>query len=70
MLLINRYTCPMKEKVSIQAHLIEDKKLVKSWGKMDIADIDIFSKYDFVLIVDVVRAKNLTDVNITSGGEL
>lgn len=70
MLIINRYTCPITGKVSIQAHEIKDFNLVKSYGKMTIDDITIFSRFENVLICDVVRASNLPDVQLLQGVEL
>lgn len=71
MLLINRYTCPMRpDNSSIQAHLIENGVVTKSYGKMDVSCISMFKDHELVLICDVVRASNLKDVNLVSGGEL
>lgn len=70
MLIINRYTCPIHQKVSIQAHHLKDDGEVKSYGKMSIDDLELFSSHDNVLICDVVRASNLKDINILKGNEL
>lgn len=70
MLVINRYTCPMHQKVSIQAHHIKADGTVKSYGKMSIDDIDIFENHQKVLICDVVRAANLKEVNLFFGSQL
>lgn len=70
MLVINRYTCPITKRVSIQAHVIDDNGDIKSYGKMSIDDIDIFKSHDKIIICDVVRAKNLADINVIKGAEL
>lgn len=64
MLIINRYTCPINGKISIQAHVIENSKLVKSYSKMITDDISLFSNYDTILVCDVVRASNLPTINL------
>ncbi len=64
MLVINRYTCPINGKISIQAHVIENNKLVRSYSKMITDDISLFNHHDTILICDVVRASNLANINI------
>lgn len=70
MLIINRYTCPIHQKVSIQAHHLKDDGTVKSYGKMTIDDLELFEGHQNVLICDVVRASNLKDINLLKGSEL
>lgn len=70
MLVINRYTCPIHGKVSIQAHNIKADGTIKSYGKMSIDDIDIFENHQNVIVCDVVRAANLKDINTMYGSQL
>lgn len=64
MLVINRYTCPIKGKITIMAHEIKQGVLVKSYNKMVGLDLDFFSQHKFIIVCDVVRSVNLKDVNI------
>ena len=64
MLIINRYTCPIKGKITIMAHEISQGKIVKSYNKMVGLEMDFFSQHKFVIICDVVRSQNLSQVNI------
>ena len=64
MLVINRYTCPIKGKITTMAHYIDEGELIKSYPKMDCLDLDFFSHHDFILVCDVVRSQNLSQVNI------
>ena len=69
MLLINKYTCPIYKKVSIQAHEIQGDKVIKSFNKMSYDDLLLFCNYKQALIVNVERARDLASVNfITLGG--
>ena len=43
MLIINRYTCPIKGKITIMAHEISQGKIVKSYNKMVGLEMDFFS---------------------------
>ena len=63
MLLINCYTCPTYGNKQIQAHKIQRNKLVKSYSKMSYDGISLFSNYNNVLLVNVVRASELSKVN-------
>lgn len=42
MLLINKYTCPIYKKISIQAHEIKDGQVIKSFNKMSYDDLPLF----------------------------
>ena len=64
MLVINRYTCPIKGKITIMAHEITQGKLTKSYNKMIGLDLDFFSQHKFIIVCDVVRSVNLSEVNI------
>lgn len=64
MLIVNRYTCPIKGKVTIQAHEVIDGAVTKSYSKMSGDDLTLFSNYETLIICDVVRSQNLSDVNI------
>lgn len=64
MLVINRYTCPIKGKITIMAHEISQGKIVKSYNKMVGLEMEFFSQHKFVIICDVVRSQNLSKVNI------
>ena len=46
------------------AHEISQGKIVKSYNKMVGLEMDFFSKHKFVIICDVVRSQNLSQVNI------
>ena len=63
MLLINCYTCPIYGNKQIQAHDIRRNKIVKSYSKMNYDDISLFGNYSNVLLVNVVRASELSKVN-------
>ena len=64
MLIVNRYTCPIKGKITIQAHDIMDGTSVMSYPKMSGDDLTLFASYKIILICDVVRSQNLSKVNI------
>ena len=63
MLLINKYTCPIYKKVSIQAHEIQNGQVIKSFNKMSYDDLTLFCNYKQALIVNVERARDLANVN-------
>ena len=63
MLLINCYTCPIYKTKQIQAHDIRQNEVVKSYSKMAYDGINLFSNYNNVLLVNVVRASELSKVN-------
>ena len=69
MLLINKYTCPIYKKVSIQAHEIKDGEVIKSFNKMSYDDLLLFCNYKQALIVNVERARDLANVNFIKLGE-
>ena len=64
MLVVNRYTCPIKGKITIQAHDIHDATDIMSYPKMVGDDLTLFASYSVILICDVVRSHNLSKVNI------
>lgn len=66
MIIINRYTCPMKDNTSIQAHQLDDNfNLVKSYPKMITDDLSLFESLDNVILIsDVVRSSMLSKVNL------
>ena len=66
MLLINCYTCPIYKTKQIQAHDIRRNKIVKSYSKMSYDDMDLFSKHNNVLLVNVDRASELDKVNFVN----
>ena len=68
MLLINKYTCPIYKKVSIQAHEIQDGQVIKSFSKMGYEDLPLFCNYKQALIVNVTRARDLASVNFINIG--
>ena len=71
MLLINKYTCPIYKKISIQAHEIQDGQVIKSFNKMSYDDLLLFCNYKQALIVNVERARDLAKVDfITLGDEV
>ena len=63
MLLINCYTCPIYKIKQIQAHDIRKQRIVKSYSKMPYDNIDLFSKFNNVILVNVDRASELDKVN-------
>ena len=69
MLLVNKYTCPIYKKISIQAHEIQDGQVIKSFNKMSYDDLPLFCNYKQALVINVERARDLASVNfITLGG--
>ena len=50
----------------IQAHDIRRNKIVKSYSKMSYDDMDLFSNYNNVLLVNVDRASELDKVNFVN----
>ena len=69
MLLINKYTCPIYKKVSIQAHEIKDGQVIKSFNKMSYDDLPLFFNYKQALIVNVERARDLAKVDFINIGQ-
>lgn len=65
MLIINRYKCPIKGKITIQAHHLDsDLNIVKSYPKMITNDLTLFKAlHDKILICDVIRSSMLSEVN-------
>ena len=65
MLLINKYTCKKTGNEFIQAHDINVKNMTinKSFGKMQIDSINLFSSYKSVLLCEVAFSHQLDKVN-------
>ena len=63
MLLINCYTCPQTKSKTIHAHEIRQNEIVKSYSKMPHDNINLFSSYNNVLLVNVSKASELKKVN-------
>ena len=66
MLLINCYTCPIYKTKQIQAHDIRANKVIKSYSKMPYGNIDLFSNYSNVLLVNVNKSSELSKVNFVN----
>ena len=64
MLIVNRYTCPIKGKITIMAHDIHDVNCIMSYPKMSGDNLTLFASYKTIIVCDVVRSKNLSEVNI------
>ena len=65
MLLINKYTCKKTGNEFIQAHDINVKNMTinKSFDKMSLGNITLFSNYKNVLLCDVAFSHQLGKVN-------
>ena len=63
MLLINCYTCPQSKTKTIQAHEIVANEVKRSYNKMHYDNINLFSNYANVLLVNVSKASELKRVN-------
>ena len=65
MLVINKYTCKKTGNTFIHAHDINVKNMTinKSFGKMGIDSISLFSSYKSVLLCEVVQSSQLSKVN-------
>ena len=65
MLVINKYTCKKTGNEFIHAHDINVKtgKVNKSFGKMDIDSLALFSSYKSVLLCEVAQSNQLDKVN-------
>ena len=67
MLVINRYENRQTGKVTIQAHVIKGKKLIKSYAPCCHSLIDIIAQnYSFYMLNDVDYYYKLETVNIVS----
>ena len=67
MLVINRYENRQTGKVTIQAHVIKGKKLIKSYAPCCDSLINIIAQnYSFYLLTDVDYYSKLKTVNIIS----
>ena len=63
MLLINCYTCPQTKMKTIQAHEIVNNETKRIYSKMPHDNINLFSNYSNVLLVNVSKASELKRVN-------
>lgn len=63
MLLINCYTCPQTKIKTIQAHEIVNNEVKRSYSKMPHDNINLFTNYINVLLVNVSKASELKRVN-------
>ena len=63
MLLINCYTCPQTKTKTIQAHDVVSNEVKRSYSKMPHDNINLFSNYSNVLLVNVSKASELKRVN-------
>lgn len=63
MLLINCYTCPQTKAKTIHAHEIVNNEIKKSYSRMSYDNINLFSSYNNVLLVNVGKASELKRVN-------
>ena len=67
MLVINRYENRQTGKVTIQAHVLKGKKLIKSYAPCCDSLINIIAQnYSFYLLTDVDYYSKLKTVNIIS----
>ena len=67
MLVINRYENRQTGKVTIQAHVLKGKKLIKSYAPCCDSLINIIvQNYSFYLLTDVDYYSKLKTVNIVS----
>ena len=64
MLLINCYTCPQTKTKTIQAHEVVANEIKRSYSKMPHDNINLFSNYSNVLLVNVSKASELKRVNL------
>ena len=66
MLLINCYTCPQTKTKTIQAHEIVNNEVKRSYSKMPYDNINLFSNYTNVLMVNVSKVRELKKVNFVN----
>lgn len=67
MLVINRYENRQTGKVTIQAHVIKGKKLIKSYAPCCQSLIDMIAQnYSFYMLCDVDYYSKLNTVNIVN----
>ena len=67
MLVVNRYENRQTGKVTIQAHVIKGKKLIKSYAPCCQSLIDMIAQhYSFYLLCDVNYYSKLKTVNIVN----
>ena len=65
MLIINRYENRQTGRITIQAHVIKGKKLIKSYAPCCMSMIDLISQnYSFYLLNDVDYHSKLGMINI------
>ena len=63
MLLINCYTCPQTKTKTIQPHEIVSNEVKRSYSKMPHDNINLFSSYNNVLLVNVSKDREIKRVN-------
>ena len=65
MLVINKYTCKKTGSIFIHAHDVNVKNMTvnKSFGKMGIGSIALFSSYKNILLCEVAQSNQLAKVN-------
>ena len=67
MLIINRYENRQTGKVTIQAHVIKGKKLIKSYAPCCMSMLDLITQnYGFYILNDVDYHSKLGTINIVS----
>ena len=67
MLLVNRYENRQTGKVTIQAHVIKGKQVLKSYAPCCMSMIDLISQnYSFYLLNDVDYHSKLSTINIVT----
>jgi len=67
MLIINRYENRQTGKVTIQAHVIKGKKLIKSYAPCCFSILDLITQnYGFYILNDVDYHSKLGTINIVS----
>ena len=65
LLIVNRHTCPRTAKLQIQAHeLTLDDMTVTSFPNMQGDDLTLFKNHDRIIIVDVQKVSQLSNINI------
>ena len=67
MLIINRYENRQTGKVTIQAHVLKGKTLIKSYAPCCISMLDLIAQnYSFYLLNDVSYYNKLNTINIVT----
>mgnify|MGYP003563573993 CR=1 FL=1 len=67
MLIVNRYENRQTGKITIQAHVIKGKQVLKSYAPCCISMIDLIAQnYSFYLLNDVDYYSKLSTINIVT----